>query len=169
MDCGEGTLGQLVRFFGQDHHHPDSKTCSFWEVLRQIDAVYISHLHADHHIGLIGLLRARRRAFSDERVNPSRAPFKPACILAPPGLKKWLDWYSVVYEKIDDTFEFFDNKALFKNVEVSDEAGGEEKTAKQVTENRNFRFPPVACFQAPSSTQKKKIWHPNAKKWTCKD
>ena len=47
LDCGEGTLGQLVRLKG-------------WEgamaVLRGLKAVYLSHLHADHHLGAINII-----------------------------------------------------------------------------------------------------------------
>ena len=41
MDCGEGTVGQLYRYYGVPR---------VYEVLRNITAVFISHLHADHHM-----------------------------------------------------------------------------------------------------------------------
>ena len=40
MDAGEDTLGQLHRFY-QDHAP---------EVLSKLQAVFISHRHADHHM-----------------------------------------------------------------------------------------------------------------------
>ncbi|KAJ8941617.1 hypothetical protein NQ318_000323 [Aromia moschata] len=60
LDCGEGTYGQIVRFFGQEAAD---------RVLSNIDCVYISHLHADHHIGLVGLLQGRRRALDNLKLN----------------------------------------------------------------------------------------------------
>ena len=42
LDCGEGTYGQLVRLQGEQRAA---------ETLRRLGAIYISHLHADHHIG----------------------------------------------------------------------------------------------------------------------
>ena len=42
LDCGEGSLLQLHRHFGRQ------KTL---EILRQLKGIYISHLHADHHLG----------------------------------------------------------------------------------------------------------------------
>lgn len=54
MDCGEGTYGQMVRLLG-------APECE--KMLRKLVAVYVSHLHADHHIGFIRLLHARRKAF----------------------------------------------------------------------------------------------------------
>ena len=42
LDCGEGTLGQLFRVFGP----------RLEEVLMKIRLIFISHLHADHHLGM---------------------------------------------------------------------------------------------------------------------
>lgn len=47
FDCGEGTVGQLKRLFGE----------AYVEELRSIRLIYISHMHADHHLGLIGLIK----------------------------------------------------------------------------------------------------------------
>lgn len=41
LDAGEGTYGQIIRFYG-----PEAS-----DVIRKIKAIYISHMHADHHIG----------------------------------------------------------------------------------------------------------------------
>lgn len=54
MDCGEGTYGQLVRLLGLSEAD---------KALRNLAAVYVSHLHADHHIGFINILLGRRKAF----------------------------------------------------------------------------------------------------------
>merc|ERR1712113_851339 len=53
MDCGEGTLGQLVRLHGIEGAE---------RVLIGLKCVYISHMHADHHLGLINIIQARERA-----------------------------------------------------------------------------------------------------------
>lgn len=49
FDCGEATLGQLSRLYGLER---------LPEILRDIKCIYISHLHADHHLGTAGVLRA---------------------------------------------------------------------------------------------------------------
>lgn len=49
FDCGENTLGQLKRLY--------TKT-ELKEVWRDLKAVFISHLHADHHLGTVAVLRA---------------------------------------------------------------------------------------------------------------
>ncbi|KAI0390305.1 beta-lactamase-like protein [Xylariaceae sp. FL0594] len=48
FDCGEGSLGQLRRVFG-------AETSS---VLRDLRAIWISHLHADHHLGTAAMIKA---------------------------------------------------------------------------------------------------------------
>lgn len=54
MDCGEGTFGQLVRLYGIEKTN---------DILMNLKAVYVSHLHADHHIGFIRILLARDKVF----------------------------------------------------------------------------------------------------------
>lgn len=57
LDAGEGTWGQLARKFGGDL----TSTPNIWEVLRQLKCIFISHMHADHHIGLAKILAMRQR------------------------------------------------------------------------------------------------------------
>lgn len=49
FDCGENTLGQLKRVF------PPNELS---EVLRDLKAIWISHPHADHHLGTISVIKA---------------------------------------------------------------------------------------------------------------
>ena len=61
FDCGENTIGQLGRVFG-----PKGLT----EVLLDLKLIWISHLHADHHLGTMGVLKAWNKArtmSTDER------------------------------------------------------------------------------------------------------
>lgn len=79
IDCGEGTQQQMLRF--------DVKP-------GKIDHIFISHLHGDHYLGLIGLL-------SSMHLNGRKKPMK---LFGPPDLKKILDvhfevsWTSLNYE-----------------------------------------------------------------------
>ncbi|KAH8673780.1 hypothetical protein BX600DRAFT_215459 [Xylariales sp. PMI_506] len=47
FDAGENTLGQIRRVFGDDTS----------AVLRDLKAIWISHLHADHHLGTAAVIR----------------------------------------------------------------------------------------------------------------
>ena len=61
LDCGEGTQQQLLRSAG----------------LPELDAIFISHYHLDHWLGLVGMLKTF----------DLRAREKPLAIHGPPGLK----------------------------------------------------------------------------------
>ncbi|BET01573.1 zinc phosphodiesterase [Nesidiocoris tenuis] len=95
-DCGEGTYGQLVRFFGPDDVD---------RVLRNIKAIYISHLHADHHIGLIGVLKALGRVGNQG----------PVYLLAPKQIMFWLHMYDRQFEKVLRPIQVVANQELLYN------------------------------------------------------
>ncbi len=79
IDCGEGTQQQMLRF--------DVKP-------GKIDHIFISHLHGDHYLGLIGLL-------SSMHLNGRK---KPMHLFGPPDLMKIIDvhlacsWTNLDYE-----------------------------------------------------------------------
>ncbi|KAL2123423.1 hypothetical protein VTJ04DRAFT_3878 [Mycothermus thermophilus] len=56
LDCGENTLGQLRRAFG---------FAGADDVLRDLRAIYISHAHADHHLGTIRVIGRWRQINTD--------------------------------------------------------------------------------------------------------
>lgn len=49
LDCGENTLGQLARVYTPEE---------LLEVLRDLKMIWISHLHADHHLGTTSVIKA---------------------------------------------------------------------------------------------------------------
>ncbi|KAL8805978.1 MAG: hypothetical protein Q9182_001635 [Xanthomendoza sp. 2 TL-2023] len=53
FDCGEGTLGQLRRLYSP---------AELKEVLDDLKAIWISHMHADHHLGTTSVIQAWREA-----------------------------------------------------------------------------------------------------------
>ncbi|CAB3253825.1 unnamed protein product [Arctia plantaginis] len=106
LDCGEGTYGQMVRFYGP------KKVNAF---LKTLKAVYVSHLHADHHIGLIGVLQARRQAF-EESLEEHHVP---VFLLAPGQIVTWLTLYDNQFENIKDNYTLIPNQSLLEEAESS--------------------------------------------------
>ncbi|KAK5023098.1 hypothetical protein LTS07_009592 [Exophiala sideris] len=86
FDCGEGTLGQLQRLYTPDEMD---------ELLFNLKAIWISHLHADHHLGTISVLQAalsaRKRLSGPERPRPP-----PPCLISEINMMDYMDDYHSV-------------------------------------------------------------------------
>lgn len=95
LDCGEGTWGQIIRFYGE---------IEAIEILKKLKAIYISHLHADHHIGLIGILRARQIYLNNK--------LEPLMLLAPKQIQSWLHFYNHRIESISQEYFLISNGDL---------------------------------------------------------
>ena len=72
MDCGEGTYGQLCRLYGD---------AGVRRVLEQLRVLFISHMHADHHLGALRLLAERARLNVDNGC---------ICVIAPKEFHRWI-------------------------------------------------------------------------------
>ncbi|KAL1894236.1 hypothetical protein Sste5346_006022 [Sporothrix stenoceras] len=87
FDCGENTLGSMRRLFGEE---------KLQEVLRDLKILWISHLHADHHLGTVSVLRAWRDANRDNT--------KRIMVASNANMIHWLREYSdaedVAYDRI---------------------------------------------------------------------
>ncbi|KAI0251929.1 hypothetical protein BJV78DRAFT_1207788 [Lactifluus subvellereus] len=57
LDAGEGTWGQMARYFGTD----PTRSSNVWQALRGLKCIFISHAHADHHAGLAKILAMRKQ------------------------------------------------------------------------------------------------------------
>lgn len=79
FDCGENTLGSLRRLLGAD---------GLAEELRNLRAVWISHLHADHHLGTTSVLRAWRD------VHAATDPSRRLLVAARSNMLNWLREYA---------------------------------------------------------------------------
>lgn len=78
-DCGEGSLGQLHRRLGAAGAH---------QVLRRLALVWISHIHADHHVGLPALLAERTRLLGPQ--------CPPLLVIGPRPLRRALASYAAL-------------------------------------------------------------------------
>jgi ribonuclease BN (tRNA processing enzyme) len=93
MDCGEDTIGQIHRIFGYDGADKI--------VFAKLKLIFISHLHADHHLGFISL--AQRWL----QVTPETAKL---VVVAPLQFLKWINEYQS-FESIDwrNRVEFYNS------------------------------------------------------------
>ncbi|XP_072098212.1 zinc phosphodiesterase ELAC protein 2 [Mobula birostris] len=78
LDCGEGTFGQLCRHYGNDVDR----------VLCNLSIIFVSHMHADHHTGLINVLLERERALA-----ALGEAFSPVILVGPTQIMNWLKQY----------------------------------------------------------------------------
>lgn len=102
LDCGEGTFGQLCRHYGDQVDLALSK----------ISTVFISHLHADHHTGLLMLLYQRERA-----LRAVGKPVGPVYLMAPVQIMSWLNQYHEYCQEILGHINLIPNKLLCENAE----------------------------------------------------
>eukprot|EP00181_Compsopogon_caeruleus_P005835 CAMPEP_0184683898 /NCGR_PEP_ID=MMETSP0312-20130426/13070_1 /TAXON_ID=31354 /ORGANISM="Compsopogon coeruleus, Strain SAG 36.94" /LENGTH=724 /DNA_ID=CAMNT_0027136607 /DNA_START=322 /DNA_END=2497 /DNA_ORIENTATION=+ len=92
LDAGEGTYGQLVRRYGVGKAD---------QLVSNLKAIWISHMHADHHLGTVGIL-SRRRRLEDGR---------PILVVGPAQLDQWLHKFSAFgHDRFN--YLFFDNADL---------------------------------------------------------
>src|SRR6202163_2312742 len=79
FDCGEGTQRQLVRSVG----------------LADVDSVFITHLHADHWLGLPGMLKSFALRERDQ----------PLAVYGPPGLADLMGTMRSVFGRLPYALE----------------------------------------------------------------
>lgn len=78
LDCGEGTLSQLRRRFGLE---------GTVDAVRKLKCIWISHIHADHHAGLVRILALRRDLLKE-------MAHEPLLVIGPIQLAIFLDRYN---------------------------------------------------------------------------
>jgi ribonuclease Z len=84
FDAGENTLGQLKRVFGKE----------LPEVLKELKVIWISHLHADHHLGTASVIKAWNEATSgDEETSKNQL-----LVSSDLGMLDWLREYAQAEE-----------------------------------------------------------------------
>lgn len=90
LDPGEGTMGQLLRLWAgqkEDETSVKNRICN-------IRAIWTSHPHADHHLGLIRILCQRTDLCPDD----------PLILMAPPPIFDFLDEYAELEPKLNGSY-----------------------------------------------------------------
>jgi ribonuclease Z len=96
LDCGENTLGQLSRVFPYEE---------LVDILKNLRMIWISHLHADHHLGTTAVIRAWYQLVHNSI--PNSQPLDPSArnidtnayglsVISHSGMLQWLNEYSAV-------------------------------------------------------------------------
>jgi ribonuclease Z len=97
FDCGENTLGQLQRVFNPEE---------LIDVMKDLRMIWISHLHADHHLGTAAVIKAwyklvhngiptNEQASLDNGMVANPSTFGLS-VISHEGMLKWLREYSSV-------------------------------------------------------------------------
>ena len=97
FDAGENTLGQLKRAFTPEE---------FEELITGLRLIVISHMHADHHLGTVGVIKSWYEKV--HRSQPASTPLPTApvqdqfhdgkrlAVISEPAMASWLEEYSAV-------------------------------------------------------------------------
>jgi ribonuclease Z len=91
FDCGENTLGQLKRVLGEE----------LPGVLRDLKVIWISHLHADHHLGTTSVIKA----WDEETGRYDSTKNQNLIVASDEGMINWLKEYSDVEKYGHDRVE----------------------------------------------------------------
>jgi ribonuclease Z len=98
LDCGEGSLSQIYRCFPEEVAD---------EIILNLKAIFLSHVHADHHLGTVNvvqkreqLLAAKKRAQEMASTDSTTSDNDDVVIIAPGILTKWIIRYGELIEKL---------------------------------------------------------------------
>ncbi len=104
LDVGEGTVGQLLQVWNSTLPISVSAVDGYHSRLLGIKAVWISHPHADHHLGLLRLL-SERSAIGGSN--------DPIVLMAPPNMFAFLSEYQLTMPEIKGSYVELDCRDLF--------------------------------------------------------
>eukprot|EP01071_Lankesteria_metandrocarpae_P007229 Lankesteria_metandrocarpae@DN4620_c0_g1_i2.p1 len=94
FDCGEGTVGQLLSLAAGEYEEFKKSICG-------VDAIFISHRHADHHLGIMRLLALRHKLSPKD---DSNAATVLPLVIAPAPMRHWLRFWNNTVEAIPHRF-----------------------------------------------------------------
>jgi ribonuclease Z len=133
LDTGEGALGQLSRHFGPDLD----------QMIAQLKCVFISHMHADHHLGLIRIILKHQQLCNE-----------PLVIVGPPLLRGWLfEYCQIEYISyiIADNYDFVATSSQAEAIALSS-SQGLKPTPSAEGQSNPLASMAAASITAPSST-----------------
>lgn len=107
MDCGEGSLGQFIKFYGESKYQDEIVKTSI---------IFISHLHTDHHLGIFEFISARQQAFESKKL-----PYKKLLICLPENVRSLFASIDRFSEEtaFSSLVKLIDNDQLIENIKTS--------------------------------------------------
>jgi ribonuclease Z len=96
FDCGENTLGQLSRVFPHEE---------LIDIIKNLRLIWISHLHADHHLGTAAVIRAWYQVVHNAVPKPKPLDTSVSnidtsayglSVISHSGMLQWLNEYSAI-------------------------------------------------------------------------
>lgn len=114
LDCGEGSLAQLYRIYGQKTE----------QLLLNLKLIFISHLHADHHCDLVNILTERTKI-----VRKFGIKVPPVILIANDFINNYL--IDAEISSFDDEYNFlFINGTFFDSLEYKEKVDLLKKSLK---------------------------------------
>ena len=121
LDCGEGSLSQIYRCFPREIAD---------EIILNLKAVFISHIHGDHHLGIVNVLQKKEQLLAakqrgDELMSASTSNRDNTVVIAPVFNIKWMTRYEQLIENIPCKFVNCSTltRDELQKVQVDDSAG----------------------------------------------
>ena len=102
LDCGEGALVKLMDVATEGSNSSESINSLLHKKLLQLEGIFISHMHADHHTGLLTVLKKRIDAIRDSLHVNGKRRLRPLLILGPPALYQVLTCYFLLFRLTED-------------------------------------------------------------------
>lgn len=131
LDGGEGTLAQIYRCFGRERGD---------NILRDLRTVFVSHVHADHHLGLIGVLKRRT-----ELLKAGGREGESTVVVAPVFVSNWLKSYCQECEAMN--FDLVDSRWLVtKRDSASDQQTSPLRMPASPSSSTSSTLPPQSTI-----------------------
>jgi ribonuclease Z len=102
LDVGEGTVGQLLQSWKSTLNPTNALINEYHSRIKGIKAAWISHPHADHHLGLLRLL-SEKSSLGDK---------DPIVLMAPPSMFAFLSEYESVIPEIKGSYISVDSRDM---------------------------------------------------------
>lgn len=140
LDCGEGSLSQIYHCFPREIADG---------IILNLRAIFISHLHGDHHLGIMSvlqkreqLLAAKERAEGSLFMSSATSSRSDVVVIAPVKNISWMIKYGQLIEKLP--CKLIDCRTLTKDMiektQVADSAGVKDFCFETV--------PVIHCYEA---------------------